>query len=81
MHRHRSEHWVVVNGSAKVINGEREILINTNESTFIPAGHKHRLTNPAAVPCVMIEVQSGGYVGEDDIVRFEDAYGRVTEVA
>lgn len=78
MHRHRSEHWVVVNGSAKVINGEREILINTNESTFIPAGHKHRLTNPGTTPCVMIEVQSGGYVGEDDIVRFEDAYGRDT---
>jgi mannose-1-phosphate guanylyltransferase len=78
MHRHRSEHWVVVNGAAKVINGEREILINTNESTFIPAGHKHRLTNPGAVPCVMIEVQSGGYVGEDDILRFEDDYGRDT---
>ncbi len=77
MHHHRSEHWVVVSGQAKVINGEREILINTNESTFIPAGHKHRLTNLGATPCVMIEVQSGGYVGEDDIVRFEDNYGRV----
>lgn len=77
MHRHRSEHWVVVNGSAKVVNGEREIVINTNESTFIPAGHKHRLTNPGVAPCVMIEVQSGEYLGEDDIVRFEDAYGRV----
>lgn len=76
MHHHRSEHWVVVSGIAKVINGEREIVINTNESTFIPAGHKHRLTNPGAVPCVMIEVQSGDYVGEDDIVRFEDSYGR-----
>jgi len=77
MHHHRSEHWVVVNGKAKVINGEREILINTNESTFIPAGHKHRLTNPGTIPCVMIEVQSGSYVGEDDIVRLEDNYGRV----
>lgn len=77
MHNHRSEHWVVVSGVAKVINGEREIVINTNESTFIPAGHKHRLTNPGTVSCVMIEVQSGGYVGEDDIIRFEDNYGRV----
>jgi mannose-1-phosphate guanylyltransferase len=76
MHRHRSEHWVVVSGIAKVINGEREIVINTNESTFIPAGHKHRLTNPGIAPCVIIEVQSGDYVGEDDIVRFEDSYGR-----
>jgi len=76
MHRQRSEHWVVVSGVAKVINGERDIIINTNESTFIPAGHRHRLTNPGTVPCVMIEVQSGGYVGEDDIVRFEDNYGR-----
>jgi mannose-1-phosphate guanylyltransferase len=76
MHNHRSEHWVVVSGTAKVINGGREIVINTNESTFIPAGHKHRLSNPGAAPCVMIEVQSGGYVGEDDIVRFEDVYGR-----
>ena len=60
-----------------VVNGEREILINTSESTFIPAGHKHRLTNPGTTPCVMIEVRSGGYVGEDDIVRFDDIYGRV----
>jgi mannose-1-phosphate guanylyltransferase len=81
MHNHRSEHWVVVSGSATVVNGEREIVINTNESTFIPAGHKHRLTNPGVAPCVMIEVQSGEYLGEDDIVRFEDAYGRVTGVA
>ncbi|MDO9168890.1 MAG: mannose-1-phosphate guanylyltransferase/mannose-6-phosphate isomerase [Methylobacter sp.] len=77
MHHHRSEHWVVVSGVAKVINGDQEIEINTNESTYIPAGHKHRLTNPGTVPCVMIEVQSGGYVGEDDIVRFEDNYGRI----
>jgi mannose-1-phosphate guanylyltransferase / mannose-6-phosphate isomerase len=80
MHHHRSEHWVVVSGFAKVINGEREIIVKTNESTFIPAGHKHRLTNPGTDICVMIEVQSGAYVGEDDIVRFEDAYGRATEV-
>lgn len=76
MHQHRSEHWVVVYGSARVINGEREIFISTNESTFIPAGHKHRLTNPGTTTCVMIEVQSGSYLGEDDIIRFEDNYGR-----
>lgn len=78
MHRYRSEHWVVVSGQAKVVNGEREILINTNESTYIPAGHQHRLTNPGDILCVMIEVQSGSYLGEDDIVRYEDTYGRVT---
>ncbi|HEU5284202.1 MAG TPA: mannose-1-phosphate guanylyltransferase/mannose-6-phosphate isomerase, partial [Burkholderiales bacterium] len=76
MHYHRSEHWVVVSGTAKVINGEQELLVRTNESTFIPAGHKHRLENPGKVDLVMIEVQSGGYLGEDDIVRFEDRYGR-----
>lgn len=79
MHRYRSEHWVVVSGAARVVNGEREILINTNESTFIPAGHKHRLTNHGTSTCVMIEVQSGEYVGEDDILRFEDFYGRALE--
>jgi mannose-1-phosphate guanylyltransferase / mannose-6-phosphate isomerase len=76
MHYHRSEHWVVVSGTGKVINGERELLVRTNESTFIPAGHKHRLENPGKVDLVMIEVQSGDYLGEDDIVRFEDSYGR-----
>jgi mannose-1-phosphate guanylyltransferase len=76
MHHHRSEHWVVVRGSAKVVNGEKEIVVNTNESTYIPAGHKHRLTNPGTETCVMIEVQNGSYLGEDDIVRFEDSYGR-----
>jgi mannose-1-phosphate guanylyltransferase/mannose-6-phosphate isomerase len=76
MHHHRSEHWVVVSGSAKVVNGERKFVINTNESTYIPAGHKHRLSNHGAETCVMIEVQSGSYLGEDDIVRFEDNYGR-----
>ena len=77
MHHHRSEHWVVVSGVAMVVNGAREIMIHTNESTFIPAGQQHRLTNPGKTPCVMIEVQSGGYLGEDDIVRFDDQYGRV----
>jgi mannose-1-phosphate guanylyltransferase/mannose-6-phosphate isomerase len=76
MHYHRSEHWVVVSGTAKVVNGEQELLVRTNESTFIPAGHKHRLENPGKVDLVMIEVQSGNYLGEDDIVRFEDRYGR-----
>jgi len=76
MHHHRSEHWIVVSGMAKVVNGEREIFINTNESTFIPAGHKHRLENPGTLDLVMIEVQSGQYLGEDDIVRFDDIYGR-----
>ncbi|CAB1371079.1 mannose-1-phosphate guanylyltransferase/mannose-6-phosphate isomerase [Denitratisoma oestradiolicum] len=77
MHHYRSEHWIVVSGVAKVINGEREIDINTNESTYIPAGHKHRLLNPGVVDLVLIEVQSGDYLGEDDIVRFDDHYGRV----
>jgi mannose-1-phosphate guanylyltransferase len=77
MHHHRSEHWVVVSGVAKVTNGEREIFLDTNESTFIPAGHKHRLENPGVLDLVMIEVQSGQYLGEDDIVRFSDNYGRV----
>ncbi len=77
MHHHRSEHWIVVSGMAKVVNGEREFLVGTNESTFIPAGHKHRLSNPGVTDLVMIEVQSGEYLGEDDIVRFQDHYGRV----
>ena len=76
MHHHRSEHWIVVSGMAKVVNGEREMFVNTNESTYIPAGHKHRLENPGILNLVMIEVQSGAYLGEDDIVRFDDIYGR-----
>lgn len=76
MHHHRSEHWVVVNGTARITNGDNEILIKTNESTYIPAGQKHRLENPGITPCVMIEVQCGTYLGEDDIVRFEDNYRR-----
>ena len=77
MHHHRSEHWIVVSGMARVVNGEKEFFLNTNESTYIPAGHKHRLENPGLLKLVMIEVQSGVYLGEDDIVRFEDVYGRV----
>jgi mannose-1-phosphate guanylyltransferase/mannose-6-phosphate isomerase len=76
IHHHRSEHWVVVSGTAQITNGERELLINANESTYIPAGHKHRLTNPGIIDLVIIEVQSGEYLGEDDIVRFDDIYGR-----
>ena len=76
IHKHRSEHWVVVSGSAKVINGTREIDIQTNESTYIDAGHQHRLTNPGNETCVLIEVQTGSYLGEEDIVRLDDVYGR-----
>ena len=76
MHHHRSEHWIVVDGMAKVVNGEQHLVIATNESTFIPAGHKHRLENPGKIDLVLIEVQSGNYLGEDDIVRFQDHYGR-----
>ena len=76
MHHHRSEHWVVIAGMARVVNGEREIFVRTDESTYIPAGTAHRLANPGKIDCVMIEVQTGDYVGEDDIVRLEDNYGR-----
>ncbi len=77
MHHHRSEHWVVVSGMARVTNGDDEFLLDTNESTFIKPGRSHRLVNPGVVDLVMIEVQSGEYLGEDDIVRFTDIYGRV----
>lgn len=76
MHHHRAEHWVVVKGTAEVTNGERTFLLGENESTFIPLGHVHRLKNPGKVPLEIIEVQSGSYLGEDDIVRYEDSYGR-----
>ncbi len=76
MHHHRSEHWIVVSGTAKVVNGDKEFLIATDESTYIPAGHPHRLSNPGILDLAIIEVQSGEYLGEDDIVRFDDKYGR-----
>ncbi len=76
MHHHRAEHWVVVSGTAEVTCGESIKLVTENESTYIPLGTKHRLKNPGAIPLEMIEVQSGSYLGEDDIVRFEDTYGR-----
>ncbi len=78
MHHHRAEHWIVVKGTAEVTNGERSFLLAENESTYIPLGHTHRLSNPGKVPLEIIEVQSGSYLGEDDIVRFEDTYGRGT---
>ena len=81
MHYHRSEHWVVVAGVAKVTNHHRTFIVRTNESTYIPAGHSHRLENPGKLPLIMIEVQTGEYVEEDDIVRFEDIYGRVANHA
>mgnify|MGYP001952140591 FL=1 len=77
MHHHRAEHWIVVKGTAQVTNGDKVFLLGENESTYIPLGHVHRLTNPGKVPLEIIEVQSGSYLGEDDIVRFEDTYGRV----
>ena len=76
LHHHRAEHWVVVKGTARVTKGEETFMLTENESTYIPVGAKHRLENPGTVPLEVIEVQSGSYLGEDDIVRFEDRYGR-----
>jgi mannose-1-phosphate guanylyltransferase/mannose-6-phosphate isomerase len=76
MHHHRAEHWIVVSGTARVTKGEETFLVSENQSTYIPLGVTHRLENPGIVPLEMIEVQSGSYLGEDDIVRFEDTYGR-----
>jgi mannose-1-phosphate guanylyltransferase/mannose-6-phosphate isomerase len=75
-HHHRAEHWVVVVGTAEVTCGNRTLLLGENQSTYIPLGEVHRLSNPGKVPLEIIEVQSGSYLGEDDIVRFEDSYGR-----
>lgn len=79
MHHHRAEHWIVVKGTAQVTNGDKTFLLGENESTFIPLGHIHRLANPGKVPVEIIEVQSGSYLGEDDIFRFEDTYGRIPQ--
>ena len=79
MHHHRAEHWVVVSGTARVINGDETFLLSENESTFIPVGVVHALENPGETPLEIIEVQSGSYLGEDDIVRFSDMYGRNTQ--
>lgn len=75
-HHHRAEHWIVVKGTAEVTNGEKVLLLTENQSTYIPLGVVHRLANPGTIPLEMIEVQSGGYLGEDDIVRIKDSYGR-----
>ena len=80
-HKHRAEHWIVVKGTAKVVNGENLLTLHENESTYIPANHKHQLANPGKTPLEIIEVQTGDYFGEDDIIRYEDAYGRPTGVA
>lgn len=77
MHHHRAEHWIVVKGTAEITNGDQVFLLTENQSTYIPQGQTHRLVNPGKTPLEIIEVQSGGYLGEDDIVRLEDTYGRV----
>jgi len=78
MHYHRSEHWIVIGGTAKVTIGETEQMVHENESVFVPQTTKHRLENPGKLLLEIIEVQNGSYLGEDDIVRFEDMYGRVS---
>jgi len=75
-HHHRAEHWVVVKGTAKIVRGEETLLLTENQSTYIPLGVIHRLENPGRIDLEMVEIQSGSYLGEDDIVRFEDNYGR-----
>jgi mannose-1-phosphate guanylyltransferase/mannose-6-phosphate isomerase len=76
MHHHRAEHWIVVKGVAEITNGDQVVMLTENQSTYIPQGRAHRLANPGSTPLQIIEVQSGSYLGEDDIVRFEDTYGR-----
>jgi mannose-1-phosphate guanylyltransferase/mannose-6-phosphate isomerase len=76
MHHHRAEHWIVVKGTARVVRGDEVLTLSENQSTYIPLGVTHRLENPGKIPLELIEVQSGSYLGEDDIVRFEDNYGR-----
>jgi mannose-1-phosphate guanylyltransferase/mannose-6-phosphate isomerase len=75
-HHHRAEHWVVVKGTAQITKGEKQILLTEDQSVYIPLGTKHRLTNPGLIPLEIVEVQTGSYLGEDDIVRFSDEYGR-----
>ena len=75
-HEHRAEHWVVVSGQAEIIRGEEQLTLGPDESTYMPIGMKHRLANRSERPLEVIEVQSGSYLGEDDIVRFDDVYGR-----
>ncbi len=78
-HHHRAEHWIVVKGTAEITNGDKVLMLTENQSTYIPLGEVHRLANPGSIPLEIIEVQSGGYLGEDDIVRFEDTYGRTDQ--
>jgi mannose-6-phosphate isomerase len=75
-HHHRSEHWIVVSGTAKVVCGDKEILLSNNQSTYVPQCTTHRLENPGVIPLVLIEVQNGEYLGEDDIIRYQDDYAR-----
>ncbi|HBG29454.1 MAG TPA: mannose-1-phosphate guanylyltransferase/mannose-6-phosphate isomerase, partial [Gammaproteobacteria bacterium] len=81
MHHHRAEHWIVVKGTARVVRGEESFLLGEDESTYIPLGTAHRLENPGKIPLDLIEVQTGSYLGEDDIVRYEDRYGRRDETS
>ncbi|HIK44695.1 MAG TPA: phosphomannose isomerase type II C-terminal cupin domain [Leptolyngbyaceae cyanobacterium M65_K2018_010] len=78
MHHHRSEHWIVVSGTAKVTCADEEILLTANQSTYVPPCTRHRLENVGVIPLILIEVQNGEYLGEDDIVRFQDDYARVS---
>lgn len=79
LHHHRSEHWIVVSGTAKVTCADQEILLSTNQSTYVPPCTQHRLENVGVIPLVLIEVQNGEYLGEDDIVRFQDDYARTSD--
>lgn len=79
MHHHRSEHWIVLSGTAKVVCGDRELMLHNNQSTYVPQCTQHRLENAGVIPLVLIEVQNGDYLGEDDIVRFQDDYQRGQE--
>lgn len=79
MHHHRSEHWIVVSGTARVTCGEQEILLTTNQSTYVPPCTSHRLENSGVIPLILIEVQNGEYLGEDDIIRFQDDYSRAAK--
>ena len=81
MHHHRAEHWIVVQGTAEVTCDDKTFMLGEDESTYIPLGTRHRLANPGRIPLELIEVQSGTYLGEDDIVRFDDQYGRHDEGA
>lgn len=80
MHHHRAEHWIVVKGTATVTKGDEVVTLSENQSIYIPLGVTHRLQNPGVIPLELIEVQSGSYLGEDDIVRFDDTYGRASSI-